>query len=383
MGLLRNVFAVVLLASVAFINPLVGAQAKKRPAPAQEAGFREKKPLEQISILKSIVDPASIAKIVAREYGFEKPVKCKILNIGLNDIYYLKVGDDEMYVVKLTRFDHFSNKGEEDFLFELELLEFLHQRQISVSYPIRRKDGRAVTFINTPEGPRYAVLFTFAPGNEDLDEKQAYILGQELARLHIATEGFTSSQPAPQLDLENLVNKPLERIAAYLKGHDPNNVYEVFEKTAVTLRELLPKIPLDKQYYGVVLGDFHGFNQHFDENNQVTFFDLEFCAYGPRIYDLATFRWFRGTNKKLWDPFLEGYKSVRPLNDVELSLIDIFIMARNLWWVGWMVTMPEYEEPLDDSFWPWVIKRFFVTDDDDQEQSNDASATHWHSMLRW
>ncbi len=90
-------------------------------------------------------------------------------------------------------------------------------------------------------------------------------------------------------------------------------------------------------------------------------FDFEFCAYGYRIYDIATFRWSRGSdNQKLWDSFLAGYQSIRELSGSEIQAIDIFVKARQLWWMGLVVTLSESKHILksDLKFWDRAFSRF-------------------------
>ena len=53
------------------------------------------------------------------------------------------------------------------------------------------------------------------------------------------------------------------------------------------------------------------------------------------MYDLATFKWgvCGGSSErraKQWPAFLKGYESVRPLSDAEQSLIDVFVVIREL-----------------------------------------------------
>ena len=79
-----------------------------------------------------------------------------------------------------------------DFLFELDLLEFLHLKGNLVSHPIRRKDGDLVGKIETPGGLRYYVLFTYAEGEieKKLNPELACVLGQTVARLHQTADHF-------------------------------------------------------------------------------------------------------------------------------------------------------------------------------------------------
>jgi Ser/Thr protein kinase RdoA (MazF antagonist) len=90
-------------------------------------------------------------------------------------------------------------------------------------------------------------------------------------------------------------------------------------------------------------------------------FDFEFCAYGYRAYDIATFRWSRGSdNTELWNAFLNGYQSVRKLNDSEMKSIEVFIQARNLWWMSSLSKMPEYQHIFDDEFWRSAFSQFEI-----------------------
>jgi len=66
--------------------------------------------------------------------------------------------------------------------------------------------------------------------------------------------------------------------------------------------------------------------------NEITHFDFDLCGYGWRAYDIAVFRWARGSkNDGRWERFLAGYKSVRPLSDQELRSIPYFIVSRQIW----------------------------------------------------
>ena len=54
------------------------------------------------------------------------------------------------------------------FCYELDLLTHLQRKGAPVSSPIPRKDGSFTHLLHAPEGDRYAVLFTYAPGDAAL-----------------------------------------------------------------------------------------------------------------------------------------------------------------------------------------------------------------------
>lgn len=317
---------------------------------------------KEVEIVKSLVDSSTIGEVVETFYFIPSPVRASILSVGVNDIYLIQ-SDHEKYVLRLSRTQKCFEMTTEEFLFELEWLEFLHHQNVAVSYPIRRTDGALYSVIHAPEGPRYATLFSFAEGSDQLSAEQAYLLGQGLAQLHLASDAFTTTLPRMHLDAKELISDSIERIRHFLE-----NTFEeecrALEETGRDIVKQITTLDLSGDSYGVISGDFHGYNQHFTDLNQLTMFDFEFCAYGYRIYDLATFRWSRGADDPvIWHAFLQGYQTVRPLNEAELQSIDLFVKARQIWWMGALVTLPELHPQLDAQFWKNTLEKSVVTTD--------------------
>ncbi len=311
----------------------------------------------EISILKSLVDPLAITQIVQTNYPFNEPVHCTILSIGINDMYLIEVGG-EKYVFRLSRVEKCLTMTEEEFQFELEWLEFLNQHQVPVAYPIHRLDHQLCGLIQTPEGPRYTVLFSYAKGTTDLNVEQAFILGKALAQLHLVSDDFETELDRVHLDLNQLIDSPLQQIKDFF-GDSYEKKYAFLDELANELRKQIEALDVRQFSYGIIAGDLHGGNQHFTEKNRVTMFDFEFCAYGYRIYDIATFRWSRGADKEeLWHAFLDGYQSIRSLSDSEIQAIDVFVKARNFWWMGLLLSLPEHRCALGDKFWKRALARF-------------------------
>nr|HEV8052831.1 phosphotransferase [Parachlamydiaceae bacterium] len=268
--------------------------------------------IQQIAIslpLKTTVASSTIKEYVETNFYFTEEVHCRILNIGVNDIYLVEAGS-EKYVLRLSRTDKNLTLTHSEFLFELEWLEFLHFHRIPVSYPIHRLDNKLFGEIEAPEGLRFATLFSYAEGTPDMDAKRAFLLGEALAQLHIASDLFVTSCERDHLDITRLIDIPLRTIKDAL-GELWQKEVQQLENLAEKLRSEIMALDKKKGTYGIIAGDIHGDNQHFTQDNQVTMFDFEFCAYGYRIYDIATFRWGRGISKDLWHAFLEGYQTIR------------------------------------------------------------------------
>ena len=107
--------------------------------------------------LKTLVDSFIIKDYVEENFSFTKPINAEILNVGVNDIYFVEVGT-EKYVLRLSRADKNLTLNDSSFLFELMWLEFLKDHKIPVSFPIQRIDKQLFGIIEASEGPRYATF---------------------------------------------------------------------------------------------------------------------------------------------------------------------------------------------------------------------------------
>lgn len=322
---------------------------------------KEEKPdleLSEISIIKTLVDPSTISEIIKKCYAFDCPVSSSILSVGINDIYLVET-DNSKYVLRLSRVDKYLTMTNSEFLFELEWLDFLNQHHIPVSYPIRRLDNRLCGLIHAPEGPRYASLFSYAEGTTEMNVERAFILGKSLAQLHIVSDSFETTLDRPLLDLNHLIHLPVQKLKEHFKAINQEKC-AFFDELASELFQQISALESTEGSFGIIAGDIHGYNQHFAADNQITMFDFEFCAYGYRLYDIATFRWSRGSSQiELWHAFLNGYQSVRTLTCSEIQAIDAFVKARNLWWMAWLLTLPEYQYKWDKQFWEQAFARFY------------------------
>ncbi|MBA3238671.1 MAG: phosphotransferase [Parachlamydiaceae bacterium] len=308
---------------------------------------------------KTLVDPLVIKEYVEHNFAITESVTTEVLNIGVNDIYLVEVGSQK-YVLRLSRADKNLTLTDSSFLFELAWLEFLNDHEVPVSFPIRRTDKQLFGIINASEGSRYATLFSFAEGTTDLNEEQAFILGKSLAQLHVVSDDFKIEIERGKLDIDELITQSVNQIQHFLNFASPADLL-ILDEFAEKLREEISKVDRLNGSYGIIAGDIHGYNQHFTKNNQLTMFDFEFCSYGYRAYDIATFRWSRGSNNtELWNTFLDGYQSIRKLHDSELEAIEAFVQARNLWWISSFSKMPEYLQMFDDDFWKSVFTEFKI-----------------------
>lgn len=278
----------------------------------------------------STIRPEELLEKVIPDYSIDTPLECLFWERGANDTYQVRCADAQ-YFLRIYRHLAFPREANE---FEAEVLSYLHQQGIPVAYPIARKSGGYLTEIMAPEGPRFVLLTALAEGSTpDYDSLETCrMVGQSVARMHLASNGFTTCHKRGRLDLQGLLETSMVSVRHHV-AHRPDalsNIEKIVKDTRTTI-QAAPEGSLD---IGICHGDLHGGNMHIYDG-RVTFFDFEECAFGYRVYDLATLKW--GTclgsderRAKRWPAFLEGYETVRPISEPEHSLIDPFVIVREL-----------------------------------------------------
>lgn len=283
----------------------------------------------------STLSADALSMKVLRDYNVGIPTECTLLTRGLNDTYVV-VTDDGKFVLRIYRK---AWRSESEILFELEALLHLAGKGVSVSAPIRRKDGRITGIVAAPEGPRYIVLFSYAPGAEPTYERESeaesYLYGKVAAQIHAATDTFRGSFHRFSLDLDHLLTLPLRACEPLLAHRPTDRTY--LAGLAEKLRSLLQELPSSGLERGFCHGDLYGWNANLDDHNTLTVYDFDCCGMGWRAYDVAVFRWgarIRGKDQERWPSFIRGYTEQRPLNEVDLQAVPYFVAIRHFWLLG-------------------------------------------------
>jgi Ser/Thr protein kinase RdoA (MazF antagonist)/SAM-dependent methyltransferase len=296
---------------------------------------------------RSIVSAAALAARLLPCYDLPPPVRCEFLQQGDNDTYLVHAGTPGLpdgadrpaaparSVLRVYRLGKHPRAAVEA---EVALLDMLHTSGAAVAPAIRRRDGAAVATLEAPEGPRYAVLFAFAPGDLagfGMTPAQARRYGQEVARLHAAADAASGPFARPPLDLEALLDRPLARLAALL-AHRPRDA-AALRALADRLRGRLAALPRTRPQWGLCHGDLHKRNVVFAAGDAPTILDFDCAGEGWRAYDLAVLLWstaLQGLGTALWERYLEGYQELRPLGPAERDAVPAFVAARDLWTMG-------------------------------------------------
>ncbi|QUH29617.1 phosphotransferase enzyme family protein [Vallitalea guaymasensis] len=258
---------------------------------------------------------------------------------GQNLVFYL-VSDLEKAFVRLTiRPDRDRNA----LLEEIRFIRHLHASDVSVAIPIESSDGSFVNSFSFESDSINYVIFEVAKGEQLCDRGYQYIEGKSLSehhyncgrligQLHNASENYVPHQGMKRHDIVTHMKKLIQN---YLPGH----LIKVKKKFNELICQL-ESLDISKETYGLIHGDFGDGNYNIDyDNGKITLFDFDDSGYCWYMYELAdAWRASQGwvmfeedTNKRrirmeeIFDHILDGYRSVRKLNDSQLKLLPLFL----------------------------------------------------------
>lgn len=277
-----------------------------------------------------------IAEELTTAYDLGTLQGCQLWFIGTTDSYLVTTTQGR-YILRLYGA---TTRTDDDIRYELMALQHLQQKGVSVAVPIRRRDGAWFRTIEAPEGSRQQVLFTYAEGREAyLEEGYAERFGRSMAELHNAADDFVCPHGRFQLDAAILLERPLRWMQPFLA--DRPDEWQALLAIAARFRQRLATHSERDLDWGFCHGDALGSNAHL-AGDTITHFDFNDCGPGWRAYDLAAFLWIRSwyapeQAATEWQAYLQGYRAVRPLADVDLDAVSVFVGLREFWIIGQQV----------------------------------------------
>jgi Ser/Thr protein kinase RdoA (MazF antagonist) len=275
---------------------------------------------------------AAIAEFVAGRFDLPPIASCRFWWRGFNDLYIIAAGTRRL-VLRLSRA---GRRRDSDLEYEAALLVHVGGQGVAAPVPLRGRDNHYAQLTLAADGVRPALLFEFIPGR-DAEETPADMYGQgvSLARFHAAAADFTSPHDRFTLDLDYLLDRALQHLEPLLDERNEDRTY--LASLAGRLRERAETC-VPHLTRGVCHGDCHGFNARINEAGVATLLDFDEGGPGWLTYDLAVWMWsaraFAPARRPLWQAFLAGYRSQRPVAFADLDAIRVFVPIRHLWLLG-------------------------------------------------
>ncbi|HEY0030513.1 MAG TPA: phosphotransferase [Bacteroidia bacterium] len=275
----------------------------------------------------SSLSTQALLQMLIETYSIPKHSTILFLKRGFNDTYLIE-SEGTRYILRVYKHRW---RTEESIKGEIELLAYLKSNSISVSAAIADSRQQFIQHITAPEGIRYAVLFTYAAGEQvrKLSAEQACLLGIETAKIHMLTEG-KELDTAQNYSIEYQFDTTLHTLQTILKAHPEAYAYlETLQEEFLETFRIINKEDLAK---GICHGDLQAENFHLSKENVFTFFDFDFFGSAYLVYDIGVFIWYDHKNKpkEVVDAFLQGYQTKRKLTAAELKLLPYFSTLRAL-----------------------------------------------------
>jgi Ser/Thr protein kinase RdoA (MazF antagonist) len=275
-----------------------------------------------------------VAQFVAERYALALPLNCRMLNRGFNDVYLVATGTGERYIFRLS---HHRARGTADVETETDFLAHLDRSGVPIATPILTREGALFVRGRSPEGVREGVLFRDlggrAPDAASIADARAN--GVTLAMLHNAADSYSALAPLYRLDLDHLLRRPLARVCDSGIVDDAGaraDLETIASRTARTIETS------DHLTWTHCHGDCHGFNARIVEGGKAALFDFDDGGPGYLAYDLSVFLWAKVSfGRKLfsmWDAFVGGYRTVRPIAPNDLDAAHGFVIVRHIWLMG-------------------------------------------------
>jgi Ser/Thr protein kinase RdoA (MazF antagonist) len=246
------------------------------------------------------------------------------------------------------RFAADSERTREAIEAEIDILQWVAARGITVTPPIESRNGNFVETVETDLGTFHGVVFGGLDGSqlefENLDEDHFWQWGAALGMLHSALKKYTG----PGLSLRSTWRDHLELVRTYLP-QEQSSVWPEFEQIASWLETL----PVSPDSYGLIHCDFELDNLYWQERT-IAIGDFDDCSRAWYGMDIAfalrdLFRYHIDLNSRSFLAFVRGYETEHGLDAELVSQLPLFLrMAKLLTYariVRSMDLLPQIEDP--------------------------------------
>ena len=286
-------------------------------------------------VLYSILAPTALALFVRQQYRLSHRVSCRVLRTGINHTY-LVTDENQKYVFRVYSYQW---RTRPEILEEIELLRFLKENNVAVSYPLPDTAGEYIQEIEAPEGQRYGVLFSYATGEKvrDLTRNYCYRVGQLVARFHALSVNRKIDRI--KYDAKSLTELPYQ----YARAHFSESLEEMqfVKRASHHVTDLFQQQDTAPLRSGVVHLDLWYDNMNIDSDATATVFDFDFCGNGWLLLDIAycLMQMFHTeADKKVFDAkrdsFYQGYEEIAPISNEERALFPTAGLAIWIFYLG-------------------------------------------------
>lgn len=291
--------------------------------------------MTHFAVINSTLSPTDIASFVREKYSLAPYTTCKLIKTGINHTYQID-SSKESFIFRVYSYNW---RSKEEIQEELDLLELLKKNSISISFPIKDKSQSYIQTINAPEGVRFAVLFSYAPGHKvhNYNKEVHFEIGKMMAQIHKLTSGLNQRRITYTPDI--LLNQSLGHIRHLLSNE--TNEMQFLVSTLPALEKELLEANESLLRKGIVHLDVWFDNLNISNQNQVTLFDFDFCGNGWLCLDIAYYiMQLHQTEKNETErigkieAFYSGYETLETISPEEKRLIPTLGVCLYYFYLG-------------------------------------------------
>ena len=291
--------------------------------------------MNNVPVTASTISAGYLGQFLREKYGFDPTTTCKLFRTGINHLYVVTTAKGRfvfrVYTLNWrTRFEISE---------EIRLLNHLKENNVPVAYPIADKNNNFIQLLNAPEGERFGVLFSFAPGAKmsAFSQQASFHIGVAMARMHRLTENFQLQRVtySPQ----TLLVDSLAISKSFFLNTSDDMIF--VDRTTKYLIQEYNAVKTSEVRHGVIHFDIWFDNLHFNGGDEITIFDFDFCGNGWLCYDIAYFMLQLYNTQKSeiqyeekLKSFLEGYESVVAISKEEKRIIPFLSISIWFFYLG-------------------------------------------------
>jgi amicoumacin kinase len=266
---------------------------------------------------------------------------------GMTGDQLKKLGGFESYVFEYTRHSqsyilkitHTIRRSETYIMGELEWLNFLADRDVSVARAMPSDHGRLIERFETEsDGAWLVIAYEKAPGHRptaaEWNADLFTTLGRLMGKMHRLTQSYRLSNPA--FKRQEWHEEEQLKARKYLPAHEAQVI-----AVADELLAHIHSLPTPPDAYGMLHTDLHHGNWFIDAG-KITAFDFDDCHYNWFVSDIAIMLlsavWFAPTKpddpvtytQHFLEHFFRGYHEENHLDPKWLAYIGDFMRLRDL-----------------------------------------------------
>jgi Ser/Thr protein kinase RdoA (MazF antagonist) len=274
------------------------------------------------------MDPREIPAWLQQHYDLPAPFEVSLLRSYTHAVYQV-ITPREQFVLKVYGQ---SWRSAEEIKYEVDLLEFLARQGLAIAKPIRGRNSAGVKPVSSAQGEQFAVLFEFAAGAKPeppFSDHLYFRFGQAIGRMHEFSKNFTSGYPRQNIDLQYLIDQPLQVVLPLLKRR--LNAVLYLARLGDWLKNKLMALSQQGLDWGPIHGDASLDNLHVVNAEEIILYDFDSGGPGWRASDLQGWAVGLPEYQQRYSAFLHGYRQVRPLHAQDIEASRYLTLAWDIW----------------------------------------------------